>query len=50
MGHFYMKRYDNFKSVLKNLKAIYLYHEPYGIVEVTGMVGLYRICFEQAWL
>ena len=49
MGHFYMKRYDNFKSVLKNLKAIYLYHEPYGIVEVTGMVGLYRICFEQAW-
>ena len=44
-----MKRYDNFKSVLKNLKAIYLYHEPYGIVEVTGMVGLYRICFEQAW-
>lgn len=49
MGHFYMKRYDNFKSVLKNLKAIYLYHEPYGIVEVMGMVGLYRICFEQAW-
>ncbi len=39
-----MEKYDNFKSALKNLKATYLYHEPYGIVEITGMVGLYRIC------
>lgn len=44
-----MKKYDNFKAALKNLKAIYSYHEPYGTVEITGMVGLYEICFEQAW-
>lgn len=44
-----MKKYDNFKAALKNLKVIYSYHEPYGTVEITGIVGLYEICFEQAW-
>ena len=44
-----MKKYENFKAALKNLKDIYSYHEPYGTVEITGMVGLYEICFEQAW-
>lgn len=44
-----MKKYDNFKAALKNLKVIYAYHEPYGTVEITGIVGLYEICFEQAW-
>ncbi len=44
-----MKKYENFKAALKNLKDIYSYHEPYGNVEITGMVGLYEICFEQAW-
>lgn len=44
-----MKKYDNFLSALKNLKDIYSYEEPYGNVEITGMVGLYEICFEQAW-
>ena len=43
-----MKKYENFKAALKNLKDIYSYHEPYGNVEITGMVGLYEICFEQA--
>ena len=37
-----MKKYENFKD-------IYFYKEPYGNVEMTGMVGLYEICFEQAW-
>ena len=45
----YMKKYENFKSALKNLKDIYSYDEPYSNVEITGMVGLYGICFEQAW-
>lgn len=44
-----MKKYENFKSALKNLKDIYNYQEPYGNVEIAGMVGLYEICFEQAW-
>lgn len=44
-----MKKYENFKSALNNLKDLYSYQEPYGNVEIVGMVGLYEICFEQAW-
>lgn len=44
-----MKKYENFKAALKNLKDIYSYQEPYNNVELAGMVGLYEICFEQAW-
>lgn len=44
-----MKKYENFKSALNNLKDIYVYQEPYGNVEIAGMVALYEICFEQAW-
>ena len=43
-----MKKYENFKSALANLKDIYSYQEPFGNVEITGMVGLFEICFEQA--
>lgn len=44
-----MKKYENFCSALQNLKDIYAYEEPYGNVEMTGLVGLYEICFGQAW-
>ena len=44
-----MKKYENFKAALKNLKDIYDYEEPYSNVETAGIVGLYEICFEQAW-
>ena len=44
-----MKKYENFKAALKNLKEIFSYNEPYKTVELTGMVGLYEVCFEQAW-
>ena len=44
-----MKKYENFKAALNNLKDIYNYEEPYGNVEIAGMVGLYEICFEQSW-
>lgn len=44
-----MKKFENFQAALKNLKDIYSYQEPYGNVVITGMVGLYEICFEQSW-
>lgn len=44
-----MRKYENFKAALMNLKDIYTCREPYGNVEIAGMVGLYEICFEQSW-
>lgn len=44
-----MKKFDNFCSTLENLKDIYAYQEPYDNVVMTGLVGLYEVCFEQAW-
>lgn len=44
-----MKKYENFCNALTNLKEIFDYEEPYGNVELTGLVGLFEICFEQAW-
>ena len=44
-----MKKYENFCVALKNLEDIHRYQEPYDNVITTGLVGLYEICFEQAW-
>lgn len=44
-----MKKYENFCLALANLKEIYNYREPYDNVVLTGLVGLYEICFEQSW-
>ena len=44
-----MKKYDNFRAALDNMKDIYKYDEPYDNVILTGVVGLYEVCFEQAW-
>ena len=44
-----MKKFDNFFRAFYNLKDIYGYEEPYGNVEMTGLVGLYEVCFEQSW-
>lgn len=44
-----MKKYENFCNALENLKDIYKYHEPYDNVVLTGLVGLYEICFKQSW-
>lgn len=44
-----MKKYENFLNAFNNLKDIYNYDEPYGNVEMTGLVGLFEVCFEQAW-
>ena len=44
-----MKKYENFVAAFENLKDIYDYNEPYGNVELTGLVGLFEVCFEQSW-
>ena len=44
-----MRKYENFCASLKNMKEIYDYDEPYNTVVLTGLVGLYEICFEQSW-
>lgn len=44
-----MKKYENFCNALKNLKDIYDCSEPYSNIEMSGLVALYEICFEQAW-
>jgi nucleotidyltransferase substrate binding protein (TIGR01987 family) len=44
-----MKKYENFCKALNNLHEIYKYDAPYDTVILTGLVGLYEICFEQSW-
>lgn len=44
-----MKKFENFSASLKNLEEIFDYEEPYSNVVLTGLVGLYEICFEQSW-
>ena len=44
-----MKKFENYCRALENLKEIFEYEEPYGNVVLTGLVGLYEICFEQSW-
>ncbi len=44
-----MKKYDNFCKSIANLKEGLEIEEPYTIVEQTGIVGLFEICFEQSW-
>lgn len=44
-----MSKFENFVRALDNLGDIYAYTEPYGNVELSGMVALFEICFEQAW-
>ena len=41
-----MKKHENFCAALKNLKEIYNYEQPYDSVVLTGLVGLFEICFE----
>lgn len=44
-----MKKFENYRVALKNLEEIFDYNEPYGNVILTGLVGLFEICFEQSW-
>ena len=44
-----MEKYNNFYKALANLHEGVKLNEPYSIVEQTGIVGLFEICFEQSW-
>lgn len=44
-----MKKYENFSKALMNLQEGLKLEEPYSIIEQTGIVGLFEICFEQSW-
>lgn len=44
-----MKKFENFVAAFRNLADIYQYEEPYGNVELIGLVGLFEVCFEQSW-
>ena len=44
-----MKRYENFCFAFINMRNIYKYDEPYDNVVLAGIIGLYKICFEQSW-
>jgi nucleotidyltransferase substrate binding protein (TIGR01987 family) len=44
-----MRKLNNFRHALSNLHDIYNYEEPYDNVILTGLVGLYELCFEQSW-
>ena len=41
-----MKKYENFCAALANMEDIYKYEAPFDSVVLTGLVGLYEICFE----
>ena len=44
-----MQKFDNFCKALENLREIEALSEPYSVIELTGMVALFEICFEQSW-
>lgn len=44
-----MKKFENFRKSLHNLRDVNNYDEPYENVVLTGMVSLFEICFEQSW-
>ena len=44
-----MKKVENFRRALKNLKEIETRQPPYDTITQTGMVSRFEICFEQAW-
>ncbi|MDO4988417.1 MAG: HI0074 family nucleotidyltransferase substrate-binding subunit [Synergistes sp.] len=44
-----MRKYDNYCKALNNLVEGAKLNPPYTIVEQTGIVGLFSVCFEQSW-
>ena len=41
--------FENFCKSFRNLNDIFDYEEPYGNVEMIGIIWLFKLCFEQAW-
>lgn len=44
-----MKKYDYFQKSLNNLDESAKTPPPYSVLERTGLVALFEICFEQTW-
>ena len=44
-----MKKYEYFCKALDNLAEGAKVEPPYSILELTGIVALFEICFEQSW-
>ena len=44
-----MKKLDNYRRALASLEKIYEYEEPYGQIELAGIVALFETSFELAW-
>ena len=44
-----MKKYENFCKAYENLKNQIVKEPPYDVLELTGLVALYQIAFEQSW-
>jgi nucleotidyltransferase substrate binding protein (TIGR01987 family) len=40
---------DNLRRALSSMARIYDYDEPYGQVELAGIVALFETCFELSW-
>ena len=44
-----MQKYENFCKAVKNLSENATIEPPYSVLELTGIVGLFEICFELSW-
>lgn len=44
-----MKKFENFCRAVENLEIGVNIPEPLNIVEETGLIKLFEICFEQTW-
>ena len=44
-----MRKYEQFVKALNNLKEGIKKEPPYSVLEQTGIVGLFEICFELSW-
>lgn len=43
-----MKRFENFCRALENLET-WSVQENYSLLESTGLIAMFEICFEQTW-
>ena len=44
-----MKKFENFCKAVKNLEEGAKIPEPLSVLEQTGLVKLFEMCFEQSW-
>ena len=44
-----MRKLENFRKAVESLSVIFEYDEPYGRLELAGIVALFEMTFEMAW-